>query len=108
MTKSPLAGKNISAEFLKCILTLVNVYVTFPVFTHIACTSKSGCGRFFHFVGVNTDQYFIEKHAICQRDNKLQSFLSIQYVHGDLCKHLGTDSSTDRIPFIRIGTGIYS
>ena len=25
----------------------------------------------------------------------LQSFLSIQYVHGDLCKHLGMDSSTD-------------
>ena len=24
-----------------------------------------------------------------------QSFLSIQYVHGDLCKHLGIDSSTD-------------
>ena len=23
------------------------------------------------------------------------SFLSIQYVHGDLCKHLGIDSSTD-------------
>ena len=22
-------------------------------------------------------------------------FLSIQYVHGDLCKHLGIDSSTD-------------
>ena len=26
---------------------------------------------------------------------RLQSFLSIQYVHGDLCKHLGIDSSTD-------------
>ena len=24
-----------------------------------------------------------------------ESFLSIQYVHGDLCKHLGIDSSTD-------------
>ena len=23
-----------------------------------------------------------------------RSFLSIQYVHGDLCKHLGIDSST--------------
>ena len=45
----------------------------------------------FIFVGVNA----IEKHAICQRDYKLQSFLSIQYVHGDLCKHLGIDSSTD-------------
>ena len=26
---------------------------------------------------------------------ELQPFLSIQYVHGDLCKHLGIDSSTD-------------
>ena len=26
---------------------------------------------------------------------RLQSFLSIQYVLGDLCKHLGMDSSTD-------------
>ena len=25
----------------------------------------------------------------------LQSVLSIHYVHGDLCKHLGIDSSTD-------------
>ena len=37
----------------------------------------------------------MEKYAICQRDYKLQSFLSIQYVHGELCKHLGIDSSTD-------------
>ena len=36
-----------------------------------------------------------KKHAICQRKYRLQSFLSIQYVHGDLCKHLGIDSSTD-------------
>ena len=35
--------------------------------------------------------YCIEKHAICYR---LQSCLSIQYVHDDLCKHLGIDSST--------------
>ena len=35
------------------------------------------------------------KNAICLRDYRLQSFLSIQYVHGDLCKHLGTDLSTD-------------
>ena len=40
-------------------------------------------------------QYYIEKHAICQRDYRLQSFLSIQYVHCDLCKHLGIDSNTD-------------
>ena len=25
----------------------------------------------------------------------IRSFLSIQYVHGNLCKHLGIDSSTD-------------
>ena len=25
----------------------------------------------------------------------MRSFLSIQYAHGDLCKHLGIDSSTD-------------
>ena len=31
-----------------------------------------------------------------------------QYVHGDLCKHLGKDSSTDRIHIIQIGTRIYS
>ena len=35
------------------------------------------------------------KHAICLKDYRLQSFLSIQYVHGDLCKRLGIDSSTD-------------
>ena len=41
----------------------------------------------FIFVGVNT--------TICQRYFRFQSFLSIQYVHGDLCMHLGIDSSTD-------------
>ena len=35
------------------------------------------------------------KNAICLKDYRLQSFLSIQYVNGDLCKHLGIDSSTD-------------
>ena len=29
------------------------------------------------------------------KELRLQSFFSIQYVHGDLCKHLGIDSSTD-------------
>ena len=38
---------------------------------------------------------YIEKHAICLKDYRIRSFLSIQYVHGDLCKHLGIDSSTD-------------
>ena len=37
----------------------------------------------------------IEKHAISLKDYRIRSFLSIQYVHGDLCKHLGIDSSTD-------------
>ena len=41
-------------------------------------------------IGVNT------KHAICRRDyNQFQSVLGIQYVHGDLCKHLEIDSSID-------------
>ena len=39
--------------------------------------------------------YYIEKHAICLKDYRLQSVLSIQYVHGDSCKPLGIDSSTD-------------
>ena len=30
-----------------------------------------------------------------QRTTDFNHFLSIQYVHGDLCKHLGIDSSTD-------------
>ena len=37
----------------------------------------------------------MEKHATCLKDYRIRSFLSIQYVHGDLCKHLGIDSSTD-------------
>ena len=41
--------------------------------------------------------FYIEKHAICLKDYRLQSFLSIQYVHGDLCKHLEIDSSTDHL-----------
>ena len=43
-------------------------------------------------IGVNT---LYKKHAICLKDYRIRSFLSIQYVHGDLCKHLGIDSSTD-------------
>ena len=42
-------------------------------------------------IGVNT----IEKHAICLKDYRIRSFLSIQYVHGDLCKDLGIDLSTN-------------
>ena len=38
---------------------------------------------------------YIEKHAICLKDYKIRPLLSIRYAHGDLCKHLGIDSSTD-------------
>ena len=38
---------------------------------------------------------YIEKHAKCLKDYRIRPFFSIQYVHGDLCKHLGIDSSTD-------------
>ena len=38
---------------------------------------------------------YIEKHAICLEDYRIRSFLSIRHAHGDLCKHLGIDSSTD-------------
>ena len=37
----------------------------------------------------------IKKHAICLKDYRVRSILCFQYVHGDLCKHLGIDSSTD-------------
>ena len=35
------------------------------------------------------------KHAICLKDYRIRSFLSIRHAHGDLCKHLGIDSSSD-------------
>ena len=38
---------------------------------------------------------YIEKHAICLKDYRIRSFLSIRHAHGDLCKHLGIHSSTD-------------
>ena len=38
---------------------------------------------------------YIEKHAICLKDHRIRQFLSIRHAHGDLCKHLGIDSSTD-------------
>ena len=37
----------------------------------------------------------IEKHAICLKDYGIRPFLSIRHAHGDLCKHLGIDSSTN-------------
>ena len=36
-----------------------------------------------------------EKRAICLMDYRIRSFLSIRHAHGDLCKQLGIDSSTD-------------
>ena len=38
---------------------------------------------------------YIEKHAICLKDYRIRLLLSIRHAHGDLCKHLGIDSSTD-------------
>ena len=38
---------------------------------------------------------YIEKHVICLKDYRFRSFLSIRHAQGDLCKHLGIDSSTD-------------
>ena len=37
----------------------------------------------------------MEKHAICLKDYRTRAFLSIPHAHGDLCKHLGIDLSTD-------------
>ena len=64
------------------------------VFTRIAGTSQTRCTRYWC-------KYYIEKHAICHKDYRLQSFLRTQYVHSYLCKHLGIDSSTDRMIGIR-------
>ena len=38
---------------------------------------------------------YIEKHVISLKDYRIRPFLSIRHAHGDLCKHLGIDSSTD-------------
>ena len=45
-------------------------------------------------VGIG-DKSYIEKHAICLKDYRIRLFLSIRHAHGDLCKHLAIDSSTD-------------
>ena len=58
------------------------------VFTRIAGTLKTGSDRYW-------SEYYVEKHAICLKDYRIRSFLSIQHLDGDLCKHLGIDSSTD-------------
>ena len=44
---------------------------------------------------VNIYVGYIEKPAICLKDYRIRSFSSIWHAHGDLCKHLGIDSSTD-------------
>ena len=54
-------------------------------------------------IGVN-----IEKHVVCQRDYRIQSFLSIQKVYGHLCKYLGIDSSTNPDDGYLVSTCIYS
>ena len=41
--------------------------------------------------------YTLVNVYVVLKDYRLQSFLSIQYVHGDLCKHVGIDSSTDHL-----------
>ena len=38
--------------------------------------------------------HILKKHAICLEDNRIRPFL-VRHAHGDLCKHLGIDSSTD-------------
>ena len=38
---------------------------------------------------------YIEIHAMCLKDYRIRPVLSIRHAHGDLCKHLGIDSSTD-------------
>ena len=37
----------------------------------------------------------LEKHAICLKDYRIRSCLRIRHAHGDLCKRLGIDLSTD-------------
>ena len=43
-------------------------------------------------IGVNTIQ---KNMPYATRTIDINHFLRIQYVYGDLCKHLGIDSSTD-------------
>ena len=70
------------------IKTLVNVYVDLLVFTRIAGTHRP------EVVDIGVKSY-IEKHGICLKDYRIRPFLSIRHAHGNLCKHLGIDSSTD-------------
>ena len=75
-----------------------NVYVMYIEisykFHRISDTQSRVLTKVYDFLGQPS---YIEKHAICHKDYRLQSCLRIQYVHGDICKHLGIDSSTDRM-----------
>ena len=44
-----------------------------------------------------TQQIKLELKVRSIKDYRIRPFLSIRYVHGDLCKHLGIDSSTDHV-----------
>ena len=46
-------------------------------------------------VDIGVKNIYIEKHAIYLKDYRIRPFLSIRHAHGDLCKHLGIDSSID-------------
>ena len=50
--------------------------------------------------------FYIENQAVCQRDYRFRSFLGSRHAHGDLCKHLGIDSSTGLDDRYSIGTRI--
>ena len=51
-------------------------------------------------IGVNT---IYIKHAICLKDYRIISFLSIGHAYDDLCKHLGIDSRTNHPDRYRSG-----
>ena len=61
----------------------------------MASTSLTRSGRYWCLCTLTYFKSYIEKHVICLKDYRIRSFLSIRHAHGDLCKHLGKDSSTD-------------
>ena len=80
------------------LLTLLKVSLQHVIYCYRADHNHTGkCIRRLVVFGSNRYwcKYYIEKHAICQKDYRIRSFLSDQYVNGDLCKHLRIDSSTD-------------
>ena len=60
------------------------------------CIRRFGCIYAYcqEVVDIGVKSY-IEKHAVCLKDYRIRPFLSIRNAHGDLCKHLGIDLSTD-------------